>query len=179
MFVTSALGCVRQSLSPCELCSVWHVWLFVCLFKWVSAKDNFCVRCNDIRLARINLNTFRQTSNGLNRKSEPPRPIRIESNPWKIKEEGKRTMASNEGKPSKATLPLRPPNPLLKKPRKIFKFRFQAETSLHNVRRDQIYFYILSLHKKIRSLLRRCKKFREKILKLVSEACLEMRHVNR
>lgn len=57
---------------------------------------------------------------------------------------------------------------LTKKPRKIFKFRFLSETNLHNVRRDQIYFYILSLHKKIRSLLRKCKRYREKILKLVS-----------
>lgn len=64
---------------------------------------------------------------------------------------------------------------ILKKPRKIFKFRFLSETSLHNVRRDQIYFYILSLHKKIRLLLRRCKKYREKILKLVS---IDFRHTH-
>ncbi|XP_055320224.1 angiogenic factor with G patch and FHA domains 1 isoform X1 [Sitodiplosis mosellana] len=53
-----------------------------------------------------------------------------------------------------------------KKPRKVFKFRFLNETNLHNVRRDQIFYYILSLHKKIRSLLRKCKRYREKIIKL-------------
>lgn len=57
-----------------------------------------------------------------------------------------------------------------RKPRKIFKFRFLTETNLHNVRRDQIFFYILSLHKKIRSLLKKCKRYKEKILKLVSMA---------
>lgn len=61
-----------------------------------------------------------------------------------------------------------PTKVLTKKPRKIFKFRFLSETNLHNVRRDQIYFYIQSLHKKIRALLRKCKRYREKILKLVS-----------
>lgn len=61
-----------------------------------------------------------------------------------------------------------PPKSRLKKSRKIFKFRFVSETSLHNVRRDQIYFYILSLHRKIRSLLRKCKRYKEKIFKLVS-----------
>lgn len=62
----------------------------------------------------------------------------------------------------------KPQKVILKKPRKVFKFRFLSETSLHNVRRDQILCYILSLHKKIRLLLRRCKKYREKFLKLVS-----------
>lgn len=56
----------------------------------------------------------------------------------------------------------------LKKNRKLFKFRFLSETNLHNVRRDQIFVYILSLHKKIRSLLKKCKRYREKIHKLVS-----------
>lgn len=56
----------------------------------------------------------------------------------------------------------------VKKPRKVFKFRFLNETNLHNVRRDQIFHYILSLHKKIRTLLRKCKRYREKIMKLVS-----------
>lgn len=56
-----------------------------------------------------------------------------------------------------------------KKPRKLFKFRFLTETNLHNVRREQVYYYILSLHKKIRSLLRKCKRYREKIMKLVSQ----------
>lgn len=56
----------------------------------------------------------------------------------------------------------------VKKPRKVFKFRFLNETNLHNVRRDQIFYYILSLHKKIRTLLRKCKRYREKIVKLVS-----------
>lgn len=55
-----------------------------------------------------------------------------------------------------------------KKPRKIFKLRFLTETNLHNVRREQIYFYILSLHKKLRALIRKCKRYREKIQQLVS-----------
>lgn len=55
--------------------------------------------------------------------------------------------------------------------RKVFKFRFLSETNLHNVRRDQIFFYILSLHKKIRTLMRKCKRYREKIVKLVSSIC--------
>lgn len=80
-------------------------------------------------------------------------------------------MESNERKSLKIESELSPQQPqklIIKKPRKIFKFRFLAETSLHNVRRDQIFYYILSLHKKIRLLLRKCKKYREKILKLVS-----------
>lgn len=55
-----------------------------------------------------------------------------------------------------------------KKSRKVFKFRFLSVTNLHTVRREQIFFYILSLHKKIRFLLRKCKRYREKIIKLVS-----------
>lgn len=79
-------------------------------------------------------------------------------------ESNERESLKTESKP----LPQQPQKAILKKPRKIFKFRFLSETSLHNVRRDQIYFYILSLHKKIRLLLRRCKKYRENLLKLVS-----------
>lgn len=55
-----------------------------------------------------------------------------------------------------------------KKPKKIFKYRFLTETNLHNVQRAQIYFYIVSLHKKIKTLLNKCKRYREKIRKLVS-----------
>lgn len=73
------------------------------------------------------------------------------------------TSARNEA-PTK-TPPKKGPS---KKSRKLFKLRFVSETSLHNVRRDQIFFYILTLHKKIRSLLAKCKRYREKILKLVS-----------
>lgn len=82
-------------------------------------------------------------------------------------------MESNERDPleTESASPQRPQKILLKKPKKIFKFRFLSETSLHNVRRDQIYFYILSLHKRIRLLLRKCKKYREKISKLVSIDC--------
>lgn len=58
-----------------------------------------------------------------------------------------------------------------KKPQKLFKFRFLTETNLHTVRREQVYIYILTLHKKIRTLLRKCKRYREKIRKLVS--CME------
>lgn len=64
--------------------------------------------------------------------------------------------------------PKQQPIKAAKKPRKVFKFRFLNETNLHSVRRDQIFYYILSLHKKIRSLLRKCKRYREKIIKLVS-----------
>lgn len=70
----------------------------------------------------------------------------------------------NESPPPK----IQPTKMTTKKSRKVFKFRFLNETNLHNVRRDQIFFYILSLHKKIRSLLRKCKRYREKIIKLVS-----------
>lgn len=55
-----------------------------------------------------------------------------------------------------------------KKTRKVFKYRFLTETNLHNVRREQIFYYIISLHKKIRALLKKCKRYKEKILKLVS-----------
>lgn len=90
------------------------------------------------------------------------------------KRKGIGNMESIQPEPSRVPSPSLSPHikqttkATLKKPKKMFKFRFLSETSLHNVRRDQIYFYILSLHKKIRLLLRRCKKYREKILKLVS-----------
>lgn len=61
-----------------------------------------------------------------------------------------------------------------KKPRKIFKFRFLTETNLHNVRREQIFFYIVSLHKRIRLLVKKCKRYREKILKLVSMTIINL-----
>ncbi|XP_031626140.1 angiogenic factor with G patch and FHA domains 1 isoform X3 [Contarinia nasturtii] len=53
-----------------------------------------------------------------------------------------------------------------KKTRKIFKLRFLTETNLHTVRRDQIFYYVLSLQKRIRLLLKKCKRYRDKILKL-------------
>lgn len=55
-----------------------------------------------------------------------------------------------------------------KKPKKLFKYRFLTETNLHTVQRAHIFFYIVSLHKKIKSLLKKCKRYREKIGKLVS-----------
>lgn len=79
-------------------------------------------------------------------------------------------MESNERDSLKAASST--PKVILKKPKKLFKFRFLCETSLHNVRRDQIYFYIISLHKKIRALLRKCKKYREKLLIIVSNRFL-------
>lgn len=52
--------------------------------------------------------------------------------------------------------------------RKVFKFRFLSQTNLHHIRREQIVFYISSLHKRIRMLLSKCRKYRDKIIKLVS-----------
>lgn len=55
-----------------------------------------------------------------------------------------------------------------KTPKKLHKFRFLSAAYLQNIRREQIILYIISLHKKIRLLLKKSKKYKETIVKLVS-----------
>lgn len=52
--------------------------------------------------------------------------------------------------------------------RKLIKVRFLRETNLHKLKREDIYKYIVSLHKRLRLLLKKCKKYRERLTKLVS-----------
>lgn len=54
-----------------------------------------------------------------------------------------------------------------KRAKKVFKFRFLKSANLKNVRRDQVLAYIMSLHRKIRLLLKKSRRYREKIFKLV------------
>lgn len=54
-----------------------------------------------------------------------------------------------------------------KRANKMFKFRFMTTAHLKNVRRDQVLAYIMSLHRKIRLLLKKSRRYREKIFKLV------------
>lgn len=57
---------------------------------------------------------------------------------------------------------------LPRKIKKLAKFRFLSETNFHELSRESIYKYIVSLHSRIRKLLKKCKKYKQKLTKLVS-----------
>lgn len=54
----------------------------------------------------------------------------------------------------------------VKKPKKT-SLKFISATNLHNLKKEEIYKYVLSLHKRIKKLVKKCRKYKEKIVKLV------------
>lgn len=60
-----------------------------------------------------------------------------------------------------------------KNPKRKVAFKFLPEANLRDLSRDEIYAYVITLHKHIQKLVCRCRKYREKVLKLVSFKRLE------
>lgn len=47
------------------------------------------------------------------------------------------------------------------------KIKFVSATTIHNLKREEIYKYIVGLHKRIRKLIKKCRQYKNKVLKLV------------
>ena len=65
-----------------------------------------------------------------------------------------------------------PENPIKinkKKPQMLLHLKFLTITNLHNLKKQDVYNYIVKLHKTIRLLRRKLKKFKHKIVKLVGD----------
>lgn len=48
------------------------------------------------------------------------------------------------------------------------KFKFLSVSNLHNLKRAQVYKYILKVHKQLRKLMRKLRKYKGKLTKIVS-----------
>lgn len=48
------------------------------------------------------------------------------------------------------------------------RIKFLSVTNFHNLKREEIYKYILRLHKRIRMLIKKCRRYRNKVAELVS-----------
>lgn len=47
------------------------------------------------------------------------------------------------------------------------KIKFVSATNIHNLKREEIYKYIIHLRKRIRKLIKKCRLYKKKVLKLV------------
>lgn len=47
------------------------------------------------------------------------------------------------------------------------KIKFVSPTNIHNLKREEIYKYIIRLHKRIRNLIKKCRLYKKKFLRLV------------
>lgn len=70
-----------------------------------------------------------------------------------------------KGSETDATTSVTKPSPMASKKMKI---KFVSETTIHNLKREEIYKYIVQLHKRIQRLVKKCRSYKKRVRRLVS-----------